>query len=146
MARYSIPVAAVFLFCAACPVWSQEGRLQRIRDQVHPPDDAVSAENDAKYSSDKNHDPDGQDTNEWMSDLFVTVIGAAFIIPRQILSDGGGSELFFRRYPYEATYPGYLIANPYNSPELKERWCQDGMPRGWSVRVTLENGNDFDGL
>src|SRR5437870_2337304 len=39
-----------------------------------------------------------------------------------------------------------MSASPYNAPELKERWCQNGMPRGWSVRVTLENGNDFDGL
>src|SRR5262249_54513154 len=130
----------------AYPVQAQEGRLQRIRDQVHSPDDNV----------DSKHDSQGDNGwSDFLSELFgdeewgsLCLQGCLFpfILPRCLLVDHGSGEMFFRRYPYEHCFPGYLMGNPFESPESKEKWCEDHLPRGWSVRVSVEDGNDFSGL
>ena len=140
---FQIAIALGFsLFAPAYSIHAQEGRLQKIRDQVHAPDDV--------RTKDAQDDAWGDFLSEIFTDEFGTTllatIAAPFTLPRTWLDDHSARELYFRRFPYERCYPGYLIGNPFGSPELKEKWCSDGLPRGWSVRVSVENGNDFDGL
>jgi hypothetical protein len=39
-----------------------------------------------------------------------------------------------------------MMLDPKGSPEVAEKWCKEGDPRDWCVRLTLEDGNDFSSL
>src|SRR5262249_8581012 len=104
------------LSCLPFPASAQEGRLQRIRDQVHAPEDS-----DAR----KGQEPDSG-FDDFLSEIFtdefgttlLATIAAPFTLPRTWLDDHSSRELYFPRFPYEHCFPGYLMGNPFGSPEL----------------------------
>jgi hypothetical protein len=148
MCRAICLAVAYCLVCAASPTTGQEGRLQKVRDNIHAREDPSSPKKD-----DKDNTREGDEDN-FLGDLFgelfgggiLIVAGSPFTVPCLALGDDYRRQLYFARFPYHATYPGYMMLNPFASPEVAEKWCQDGNPRDWSLRLSLENGNDFSGL
>src|SRR5262249_44263485 len=92
-------IAFFSLFFLPFPASAQEGRLQRIRAQVHASDDS-----DAR----KGNDPDGG-CRDFLSEIFtdefgttiLATIAAPFTLPRTWLDDHSSREMFFPRFPYE---------------------------------------------
>jgi hypothetical protein len=72
-------------------------------------------------------------------------VAAPFVAPRWLLADEGRS-LYFPRHPYDRGYPGFLALDVDASKQAAERWQGENTPRWWMARVSIENGNDFDGL
>jgi len=118
----------------AAPVLAQEGRLQQVREAVdHKPDDTSS--NDRSDSS-SDSDSSSGDGDSLAGELFIYAFLAPFALPHAILEDDFSLDTFFPRFPYDNGQPGYLTAQSNGS----------GVRRGWAGRVSVENGNDFDGL
>lgn len=134
MCRHVFLVFVVFLFSQPGLV-SAQGRLQQVRDRVQAEEPPSAPMRSAEA-----------DTGDENTTFLNWLLSALFAEIFTECNGDGHDKLYFRKFPYQSTFPGYLMENPFHHPELKDTWCQDGLPRGWSVRLSLENGNDFDGL
>jgi hypothetical protein len=111
---------------------AQEGRLQKVRDAVNRPSE------DSPDSKDKSGSNSEED-DSGLGDLFSLAVLAPFALPHLALHDDFSRDSYFPHFPYEHDQPGYLrfdFADPDEHIRL----------RHWAGRVSLENGNDFDGL
>src|SRR5205085_303563 len=72
----------------------------------------------------------------------LLAVSFPFTLPHHWLDDDLSREGFFSRYPYPNHYPGYLWQGHSTATEY-----DDSSPiRRWSLRLALEDGNDFRGL
>lgn len=146
MARHACLSLLGCLVCLAYPAWGQDGRLQKVRDNIRPVKESASpstGKKDEKCRNSNAADEDDSILGSVLGDLVNEIFSG---ISEERNSEIARPRRFFRDYPYQTSFPGYMMGNPFDAPELKERWCNEGMPRGWSVRASVENGNDFDGV
>lgn len=126
-----------------------QGRLQGVRDEVTRPASSSNNENNNDADSGSSSDSSPRDSEDYDSPgavLSRMIILAPFYVPMAILNDEYDFRLDFTPHPYARGYHGYQI--------LKEDWANiyysfdaSAIPRkSWAVRLSLENGNDFDGL
>jgi hypothetical protein len=147
-AAWVISIALV-LTVPAC-THAQDGRLQRIRDDVrsNSSDSSSSAGGDSVFgnilgSLFSTTDSDG---NSLGGSLVVITALAPFYVPMGILNDRYEFRLGFAPHPYAGSYHGYQLV----SPELASMFygeAFDDVPRkSWAVRLAVEDGDDFNGI
>jgi hypothetical protein len=59
------------------------------------------------------------------------------------------AEGYFLPHPYACGHPGYMLIDPHGGCAARNRWDKNDPfadARPWAGRVSLEEGNDFDGL
>ena len=115
-----------------CPplLRAQEGKLQKIREDVRG--------DDSSNSSGKSSDDDwGSLLGQILADLFCFDDDA----------DGCHADGYFPSYPYARGQPGYMWMKR-TTPDGEEPPPQPDFTkaRGWSGRVAVEESNDFDGI
>jgi len=159
MVRMSLSLFASLLVLSCLP--AQEGRLERVRREVNeepsgPPPTAgptSPADNDEASHGSYGSDGSWQENDEDPLGEFVFVgafytayatVAAPFVIPRWLIGDR--DWLYFPRHPYDRGHPGYLALDVDASAEAAERWQGRSTPRWWMARVSIEDGNDFNGL
>jgi hypothetical protein len=149
MVRF-ICVLIGLLICTAKPSFAQ-GRLSGVRDDVSRVPASASPSN--------NEDDDsvlgsilGALFSSADGDLSVGVIlvgGVAlspFYVPALLLDDGYDNRMYFAPHPYAEPYRGYQIVSTELASELYH-FDTEAIPRdSWAVRISVENGNDFNGL
>jgi hypothetical protein len=147
MARRSCCFAVLLCLPTFALLHGQEGRLQKVREEVRSPGTEKS-DNREKTGSPSDDDEDG-----WGSifgEVFGPAIGfaalAPFWGPHVLLGDDLHVDRFFLAHPYQAGYPGYYAPDPAGSAEWTHDWGGIVHPKWWAVRLSVENGNDFDGL
>lgn len=123
---------------------AQDGRLERVREET-------AARGEGSHGSEKKSgcDPDEDGAlAELVGPIVLYSLAGPFVLPHAALGDDFDVEAALPRYPYPDGHPGYLWlgrvaggANP-DSGEYHEPAGQ----RAWSVRFSLEDGNDFRGL
>ncbi len=136
----------------SCPrLPAQDGRLEKLRKDVRG--DETAQESDAPKKAADSHDSSDPECDFWAQlcaealarPLFA--IGAApFWLPHAALGDDLCTYRYFCAHPYQAGYPGYLVLNPAASAEWMQAWGEHIQPRVWAARLSIEDGNDFDGL
>lgn len=138
MLRAAYSLALALLLADFTAVAAQEGRLQQVRDEVRTTPKAGQA---------SPHDGDEDSLfGDMFGQVFWTAIAFPFALPKLALQDDADKALEFARYPYVAAYPGYLMIDPAASPELAQTLGPDFRPKAWAVQLSLENGNDFNGM
>jgi hypothetical protein len=130
------------LLLVLCPVsaFAQDGKLQQAREEVEEKPKKKTKEKPSKSTSCSSRDDD--DEEDLLAEILAPVVGAAllspFWAPHLLCQDDFEYTSSFAHYPYAKEHPGYL-------------WVEQGddMPkhrRLFGGRLTLEDGNDFDGL
>jgi hypothetical protein len=140
---WAISVALGLLFAGSGD--AQEGRLQRVRDDINAPGPTASSGND-KGSSSSTSSNDSCDDGGLSGAVAVLIVLAPFYVPMALLNDGYEYRLAFAPHPYANQFHGYQImapewANAYYSTNTDE------VPRkSLAVRFSIEDGNDFNGI
>ena len=155
MNRSSCAIAVVALLLFSACAAAQSGRLQQVRN------DANSSTSSSGSGSDSGSSSDGGIVSSILGGLFsasdengnslggamaLATFAAPFYIPVAVLNDDYKYHLYFVPYPYANDYRGYQIL----APELGEMFYDTDtkeLPRkSWAVRISVEDGNDFNGL
>ncbi len=158
MARtiWVISVGLVLLFAVEAD--GQDGRLQRVRDNVGA---ATPGEPNAKGASSASNDDAESLLGAFLGALLTaedddgrSVGGmmlaysffAPFYLPAVALGDSYKERLLFAPYPYAGAYRGYQVL-PVELAETRYNETTDSLRRKvWAGRVLFENGNDLAGL
>jgi hypothetical protein len=157
MLRTSVSLFAIFGLLSPLP--AQEGRLEQVRRELEDqrpaterpaPPPAREHNGDSSWNADGTWGDGTEDPREQLASAGANlglwaVFGTLFAAPALGVGDRG-QWLYFPRYPYDRAYPGYLALDVDDSPEAAQRWGGVRPPRWWMARVSLEDGNDFDGL
>jgi hypothetical protein len=125
-------------------VLAQDGRLQRVRDDVN----SSSSSGQSSGSSSCNDDSIlGNLFGCLLNGLFSSeVLLAPFYIPAAMLDDDYHHNMPFTPYPYVGSYRGYQVLPIETAQELYDIETNDVLRKNWAGRVSIENGNDFSGL
>lgn len=117
------------------PTTAQGGRLERVREEVRR--EPSPGENRDDRSCD-DEDGSGDFLGEVLGPLCVYTITGPFVLPHRFLEDDFARTGLFRRYPWDDGRRGRLTIQgaPEPSPHL----------RPWSVRLAVDESNDFHGL
>ena len=120
------------LGCAVSPIYAQDGRLEQIRRDVRS-GDSTSAPS-AGGASD-----DGSPSE--LTDGLFSCLWRLFA-----RDDCRGDPRFnrFAPFPYFEDWPGYRAPPPDRWPEDLANWAGHFTERTWSVRVGVEDGDDFN--
>jgi hypothetical protein len=142
-------------------VTAQGGRLQQVREDARsaastPSSDSSSSA--AKSSSDANDDSilgallagllavEGDNGNSDGGMVLAYTVIAPFYLPAAALGDRYRDRLYFAPHPYAGVYPGFqLLRVGFAEIDYTDGFA-DVPRRHWSVRLAMENGNDFTGL
>src|ERR1019366_8515514 len=89
------------------------------------------------------HDSDG---NSFGGLVLTYTFIAPFYVPTQLLGDEYKFRLFFSQRPYANGYHGYQILAPEMAAMFYDMDTSDVPRREWSMRLSIENGNDIAGL
>jgi hypothetical protein len=144
MPRVVCPISiALMLFAAACAS-AQEGRLQQVRTDANTPAPASSSGGSGKGGSNDSSGCD-DDGGLW-SNTYAALVIAPFVLPMFLLDDNYKQTLPFTPYPYVNDYHGYQIMAPEWAKAYYSVDTTDIPRKSWAVRVSVENGNDFDGM
>jgi hypothetical protein len=139
----------------ASPLRAQ-GRLQQARqDTVYRPDAPAAPSTGSGSSSNSSSSSDGS----WSSGGDGEAIGYLLLFagigvtsplwaPSLMLNDSLGNPGYFPHYPYSDDLEEYLhIGPPGTEPDQPEIGFGDPQYlKSWSVRLSIEDGNDFRGL
>jgi hypothetical protein len=122
----------LFILSEPALLQAQEGKLQRIREDVKGREDS--------RSNKKTSDDD--DDSCLLSDLFADLFALLFSG-----ESGCYDDAYFPGYPYAKGQPGYMwirrTASEGEEPPAQPDFTR---ARGWSGRVAVEESNDFDGI
>ena len=155
MIRASWAISIGALLIVAVGADAQDGRLQHVRDEARP-----SSSSDSKASAGKSDDNDSvlgaflggilsvQDGegNSFGGLVLTYAFIAPFYLPAKMLGDEYKFRLFFSQRPYANGYHGYQILAPEMAAMFYTTDTSDVPRREWSMRLAIENGNDFAGL
>ena len=162
MSRASWCLPILFALCASPLLRAEEGKLQRVREEVRQKPEEKPSSREEKKDNDKDEDDswlcqedDGSDSS--CGTLIAGILGAGilfiagspFWVPHILLGDDFHVDGYFPPYPYVDHRPGYLwFDHRFEYPRRHELPDREDLAnlRSWSGRVSLENGNDFDGL
>lgn len=114
---------------------AQGGKLQRVREAVQPPE---------IEESDKDEEPcccdDAIELDPVSAYIFLMAAASPFVVPAELMGDTYAYAGYFVRYPYADGYPGSMWID-------RAFEVGPGTPvKNWRGHVSLENGDDFDGL
>lgn len=153
MARRSAWLALVALSFPA-PLYAQ-GALERIRatprheaaPAVTTPDHGPQRTDQSNWASGGN----GADGEGWGALIGLGLIGATspFWLPPMAMDDHYNETAYFTPYPYARFASAFLHVLPEHiDPTAKQEasFTDPNYLKKWSVRVALEDGNDFNGL
>jgi hypothetical protein len=129
-----------------------------VRDEVRPANSSNSA--GSSGSSSKSDDNDSIlgsllggllsaqdcDGNSIGGALLAYTAIAPFYVPARLLGDEYKYRFFFTHYPYANGFHGYQIVSADIADQLYRQDTSDVPRREWSMRLSVENGNDFSGL
>jgi hypothetical protein len=142
MAR-ACPWACVVLLGMTSLLSAQDGRLEQVRQQVSAPgSDSGSSKGSGGSDSD-----DG--CGGLIGPLFCYTVISPFVVPRLILDDEWERRAYFFRYPYQSGSNGFLSLDrpaAENDARHTQTQVEPDVLRGWSMRLELEDGNDFNGI
>jgi hypothetical protein len=140
----------ILLYCLQ-PAWlyAQDGKLQKVRDEVRkpdPPDTKGDNQKDSTSKDSSNNDSSTDDDGATLEAIGGAVLGVCWLtyealygLPAQWIGDDHDKNAYFNTYPYADGRRGYM-GYAWDAEELPE-----GL-RVWSGRVFVEESNDFDGL
>jgi hypothetical protein len=143
-ARSLLLALLAWLAATAVAPAQDDGRLQRVRQEVRAPDDPPAQKASKKHGDDD--DPWGELIGDFFGEALLLLIAAPFRAPMDLLDDHWDRRLYLPRYPYPHAYPGYLLLSPADAAVLHETFSEGVRRRNWAGRLSLENGNDFSGL
>lgn len=142
MGRMALGLLLAALLIDTKFVVAQDGRLDKIRDEVRPKESQSSGSENKKRPS--------QDDDSILDETLGPILGYTILLPfmgpHAALADEWDRKLSFVRFPYQSAYPGYLIEYPAASLDAAEKWDKVIQPKSWVLQVSLEEGNDFSGL
>ncbi len=120
---------------------AQEGRLAKVREEVRDGPDEPAAKEKVSNSCWSGYDND--DCESCLGSLMFLGLLAPFSVPHQVLDDDFANPLYFPGHPYPAGFPGYMrFEAPYGPDPAKPLFGMHWL----GGRLSLENGNDFNGL
>jgi hypothetical protein len=135
--------AGLLIFCIFCRpalLFAQDGKLQRIREDVKGGDSTKSSDN--SKGSGKNSDDD--DCDSILGQLFAGLL--AFLFDDDV-HESCSVDGYFPSYPYAKGQPGYMwLRRTISEGEEPPPQPDFSRARGWSGRVAIEESNDFDGM
>jgi hypothetical protein len=126
-----------------------QGRIEQIRQEVNQPDS--SPPDNSRSSNSKSSSADCSSSNGDDDSVFGWLLWCGitmpFWLPHYLMDDDFHNFGYFPRYPYPDDYPAYLWQGRWPTAR-HDSAPEDGLPdtRWWSVRMTVENGNDFNGM
>jgi hypothetical protein len=135
---------ALFLLCSPPLLRAQEGKLDRVREEVNreePPADRKEREDNCEDDA----------CGELLAILFgpciLYTLASPFIVPHVLLNDDLHVYGYFPGFPYAGGRPGYLhVGEPVEPPAEPGTWLSGGRLKPWALRLAVEESNDFDGL
>lgn len=139
-------LVALTLLTLARPAVGQ-GKLQRSRQEpARQPAAAGEADDKRPPCPDEEDDVLGELFGPVLGQAFAAVIAAPFVVPARLLGDHIEREALFPGHPYARPEGGFL--DPSLRPDAGggTSFRDPQYLKPWSVRLALENGNDFDGL
>ncbi|MFO0970049.1 MAG: hypothetical protein U0793_31235 [Gemmataceae bacterium] len=165
MARPS-PAFLVCLLLAADAA-AQDGRLSRVRAEVHDSKPAAPASTPSSDASAPNKKDEDESPLSWFFSALTTndesceftqnaagtliygpialALASPFLVPDFLMGDNWDKDYYFPPYPYRKHYPGYCTIHPNRGEEIAEYWGPTRLT-SISTQVTLEDGNDFRGV
>jgi len=138
MARRACLVCLIWLVYEPALATAQEGRLERVRNDVRS--------NEPSSSPDHNDDEDDGFLSSLVSFLFQSFIDGTASGSDESEAPSAPRFSHFVPYPYCANFPGYRVPNANLTREYLPELDYGVEPLRWSARLSIENGNDFDGL
>lgn len=143
---------SLLLLCCSSVLYAQEGRLDRVREEVSRPNDSPS-----KRDQDDNDCDEDNEWGEFLGELlgpcifygFAYAVASPFAIPYILLEDDWNTSGYFPGFPYAQGHKGYMhLGEPAENapPPEPTTWFQGGRTRNWSLRLALEESSDFQGL
>ncbi len=144
----------VFALLASNAIESQaQDRIQQIRDDANTPvaSQPTDSSNGHKRKANDGIDPSCQSDDNSASGvllLFGAIVASPYAIPHWLLHDDWNERAEFLPYPYSRNYPGYLFRSSC-WPDEQEDGVDFGHPphiQPWSLRISAEDGNDFNGM
>lgn len=145
-ARWSGAISVAVILLAASWAHAQD-RLQQVRNEANTPAPASSGGNGKGSSSDSSGcgDDDSGGCNFW-GNITTAMFIAPFALPIALLEDKYEQPLPFTPYPYVNDYHGYQIMPPEWAKTYYSVDTSDIPRKSWAVRLSIENGNDFEGM
>lgn len=134
--------------CLVCLIWlvyepalatAQEGRLERVRNDVRSNESSSSPDND-------NNEEDDGFLSSLVSFLFQSFIDGATSGSDESEAPSPPRFSHFLPYPYCGNFPGYRVPNANLTREYLPELDYNVEPLCWSARLSIEDGNDFNGL
>ncbi|HZZ78091.1 MAG TPA: hypothetical protein VFE62_06215 [Gemmataceae bacterium] len=144
MARAICTISVVLTFLTATMAHAQEGRLQRVRDEASSSGSSSNNGNNANSSNDRCSSSSSDDDCGSNNGLGVLLL--PFYLPAGLLGDTYTRKMPFTPHPYADGYRGYQILTPEWAKTYYEFDTAEVTRKDWALRVSVENGNDFDGL
>jgi hypothetical protein len=143
MVRLICGISVALIVLAAARADAQDGRLQQIRNDANAP--TTSSSGSAKGSSGSSCNDDDDGGNLW-NGLSIAVVAAPFYLPIMMLEDKYEHALPFTPFPYANDYHGYQIMPTEWAKTYYNVDTSDVPRKTWAVRLSIENGNDFEGM
>jgi hypothetical protein len=143
MARAACTTSIALLLLAATCADAQEGRLQQVRNDANTPAPAASGGSAKGGSNDSSSC--GDDGGFW-GNMGAALVIAPFYLPMYLLDDKYQQGLPFTPSPYVNDYHGYQIMPPEWAKTYYNVDTTEIPRKSWAVRLSIENGNDFDGM
>jgi len=154
--------SALCLSCLTAVPVSAQGTIQRLRDETAPrpsdshPSDSSAPSSSSSSSSSHKSSSDDSDCDDFLRDLggglFLTACEIATVPlwgPSVLLGDYLGNPGHFPPHPYSGDMPGYVqVLREHGNVKRDEEISPDdpNYLKWWSVRLSVEDGNDFRGL
>jgi hypothetical protein len=133
-------VLLVVLIVCCDGLRADDGKLEQVRSEVRTSSPDSPSGSGSKSSSSSSDDDDDQISFEFCKALFC----APFTIPHACLHDDFEVPATFLAYPYSHAWSGVM------QPGMDKKQIDGVTPatweRLWTLRTTIEDGNDFNGL
>jgi hypothetical protein len=143
----------VLILLALCPSAARaQGRIEQIRQDANQPDSSSAGDNSHNNHSGGGNSKGGSswhddDCDDSMGLLVLYGITLPFWLPHKLMDDDLRNFGYFPACPYPDDYPAYLWQgrrpNSWSEGVTEEKPPET---RWWSVRLAVEDGNDFNGI
>jgi hypothetical protein len=143
MVRLTCALSVSLLLLVAVNVDAQDGRLQQVRNDANASD---SSSGSNKGGSGKSSGLSDDDCGNSWGNMDAAALLAPFTLPIALLEDKYEHTLPFTPYPYANGYHGYQIMSTEWAKAYYDIDTSDVPRKSWAVRLTVENGNDFEGM
>jgi len=139
MARRICLVCLVWLIYETLPGQAQEGRLDRVRKDVQGDNPSSSSDSWGNINL-------GEDEENLPGMIFEALMRCVFKAASLAEEINCPRHNHFIPYPYCGLVDGYRVPRSGLGPDAASRFDYDVEPLRWSARLSIEDGNDFNGL